>query len=194
MNYKKDYENYVSLLRERLKPQRFEHSLCVAVEAERLAVKYGADPDKAYLAGLLHDITKNDTADEQLQLFSKFGIILSDIEKSSEKLWHAISGAAYIEHILGIKDTDIISAVKCHTTAKKGMSLLEKVLYIADYTSIERRYDGVEKMRELTEISLDKAMEFALSFTVSDLAERYLPIHTDTIDAYNEIFLKKEEA
>ena len=193
MNYRKEYEKYVKILDQRLKPQRFVHSLQVALEAERLADMYGADRDKAYLAGLLHDITKNETRDAQLQLFKQFGIILTDIEKNSDKLWHAISGAAYIENVFKITDNDISTAVRYHTTARAGMSLFEQVLYIADYTFADRTYNGADKMRELSRVSLKKAMEFALSFTVTDLAERCLPIHPDTIDAYNEIFLKKEE-
>ena len=72
-----------------------------------MAQKYGGNCDKAYLAGLLHDITKNATKEEHLQIFSEFGIMLNDIEKSAEKLWHAISGAAYIEHVLGIDDAQL---------------------------------------------------------------------------------------
>lgn len=188
------YEKYIDILKGRLKPRRFNHSLEVAKEAKRLAVLYGADAEKAYLAGLLHDITKNETRDAQLQLFKQFGIILTDIEMNAEKLWHAITGAKYIENILKIEDKDIITAVRYHTTARAGMSLFEKIIYIADYTSADRDYDGADKMRELSNIGLDKAMEFALEFTVTDLATRRLPIHPDTIDAYNEVFLRKEEA
>ena len=96
------YEKYIDILKGRLKPRRFNHSLEVAKEAKRLAVLYGADAEKAYLAGLLHDITKNETRDAQLQLFKQFGIILTDIEMNAEKLWHAITGAKYIENILKI--------------------------------------------------------------------------------------------
>ena len=81
------YEQIKELLKSRLNEKRYIHSLCVADEAKRLAVKYGADAEKAYLAGLLHDITKNATHDEQLLFFKQFGIMLDEITKNSEKLW-----------------------------------------------------------------------------------------------------------
>ena len=185
-----DYTEYKQLLEKRLKPKRYYHSLCVADEALRLAEKYGCDTEKAYLAGLLHDITKNDTQEEHLQILSEFGIMLNDIEKNAEKLWHAISGAAYIEHILGIKDKDIITAVRYHTTARAGMSLLEKVLYLADFTSADRDYDDVDVMRKKVEISIEAALDYALSYTINDLVLRQKPLHLDTVMAYNENLLK----
>ena len=99
---------YKNLLKSRLKEKRYNHSLCVADEAKRLALKYGADPDKAYLAGLLHDITKNSEEKEHFDLFSQYGVILSPIEKSSQKLWHAMSGSLYVKNILNIDDEEII--------------------------------------------------------------------------------------
>ena len=96
----KSYETYKEILKSRLNEKRYYHSLCVADEAKRLAIKYGGDIEKCYLAGLLHDITKNTSNEEHLQIFKSFGIMLNDIEKSAQKLWHAISGEAYIKNIL----------------------------------------------------------------------------------------------
>ena len=186
------YNEYKQILKERLKPKRYNHSLCVADEAVRLAQKYGGDPDKAYLAGLLHDITKNASQDEHLQIFNEFGIMLNDIEKNAEKLWHAISGAAYIEHKLGITDTEIITAVRYHTTARENMTQLEKLLYLADFTSADRDYDDVDVMREKVEISMEAALDYALSYTINDLVSRGKPLHLDTVKAYNENALKGE--
>ena len=186
------YIEYKEILQKRLKPKRYNHSLCVADEAVRLAQKYGGDCEKAYLAGLLHDITKNASADEHLQIFSEFGIMLNDIEKSAEKLWHAISGAAYIEHILGIDDHEIITAVRYHTTAREDMTQLEKLLYLADFTSADRDYDDIDIMREKVEISMEAALNYALSYTINDLVSRGKPLHLDTVKAYNQNALKGE--
>ena len=186
------YIEYKEILQKRLKPKRYNHSLCVADEAVRLAQKYGGDSEKAYLAGLLHDITKNASADEHLQIFSEFGIMLNDIEKSAEKLWHAISGAAYIEHILGIDDDEIITAVRYHTTAREDMTQLEKLLYLADFTSADRDYDDIDIMREKVEISMEAALNYALSYTIKDLVSRGKPLHLDTVKAYNQNALKGE--
>ncbi len=184
------YTEYKKILQERLTPKRYHHSLCVADEAVRLAKKYGGDTQKAYLAGLLHDITKNASEEEHLHIFREFDIMLNDIEKNAEKLWHAISGAAYIEHILGINDTEIITAVRYHTTARKNMTQLEKILYLADFTSADRDYDDVDIMRQKLEISMEDALQYALSYTINDLVSRDKPLHLDTVEAYNENALK----
>ena len=187
------YIEYKKILQKRLTPKRYNHSLCVADEAVRLALKYGGDPDKAYLSGLLHDITKNATEQEHLQIFSEFGIMLNDIEKNAEKLWHAISGAAYIEHVLSIKDQEIITAVRYHTTAREDMTQLEKLLYLADFTSADRDYDDIDIMRQKVEISMEAALDYALSYTISDLVSRGKPLHLDTVKAYNQNALKGEK-
>lgn len=181
------YEQYLGIIREKLDDFRYNHSICVAKEAQRLAEKYGVDSKKAYLAGLLHDITKNSSENEHLNLFSRFDIILSDIEKKSPKLWHAISGATYCEKELGITDMDIISAIRYHTTARKEMSLLEKVIYLADFTSADRDYSDVDVMRKLVDEDISKAMIYSLTYTINDLTSRGLCVHPDTMEAYNEI-------
>lgn len=184
------YTEYKELLKNRLTPKRYNHSLCVADEAVRLAEKYGGDVEKAYLAGLLHDITKNATPQEHLHIFEEFGIMLNSVEKNAEKLWHAISGSAFIEHKLNICDSEIITAVRFHTTARKGMTLLEKLLYLADFTSADRDYDDVDIMRQKVDISIQSALEYALSYTINDLVSQNKPLHIDTVEAYNEITLK----
>lgn len=184
------YTEYKELLKNRLTPKRYNHSLCVADEAVRLAEKYGGEVEKAYLAGLLHDITKNATPQEHLHIFEEFGIMLNSVEKNAEKLWHAISGAAFIEHKLNICDSEIITAVRFHTTARKGMTLLEKLLYLADFTSADRDYDDVDIMRQKVDISIQSALEYALSYTINDLVSQNKPLHIDTVEAYNEITLK----
>ena len=187
-----EYAEYKKLLKSRLKEKRYYHSLAVADEAYRLAERYGSNCEKAYLAGLLHDITKNSSEDEHLNIFNTFGIILSNIEKSSEKLWHAISGAAYIKYILNIDDEEIYDAVRYHTTARGDIPLLSKIIYLADFTSADRDYEDVDVIRTLVDKSLDDAYFYALSYTVKELVGRGNAIHPDTIAAYNETALKKE--
>ncbi|MDO4607719.1 MAG: bis(5'-nucleosyl)-tetraphosphatase (symmetrical) YqeK [Clostridia bacterium] len=184
------YAEYKELLQKRLTPKRYHHSLCVADEAVRLATKYGGDTDKAYLAGLLHDITKTSPSEEHLNIFDKFGIMLNDVEKNADKLWHAISGAAYIQYELGIDDPEIITAVRYHTTARANMSQLEKILYLADFTSADRDYDDIDIMRQKVEISMEAALDYALSYSINDLVSRGKLLHLDTIMAYNENTLK----
>ena len=186
------YTKYIELLKEKLDEYRFSHSMAVGDQARYLAEKYGCDPEKAYLAGLLHDITKNETVENHLQLFNKFGIMLTETEINSKKLWHAISGAVYLREILKINDDEIISAVRYHTTAKENMTILEKIVYIADFTSADRKYSDVDTVRDLVEQSLEKAIGYALNYTICDLAKKNLPIHEDTIKAYNFLVIRED--
>ena len=189
----KKYDEYKEILSKRLDKDRYYHSLCVADEALRLAEKYGGDTEKCYLAGLLHDITKNATTEEHLQIFESFGIMLSVIEKNAMKLWHAISGTAYIENFLEIKDVEILDAVRHHTTAKADMSLTAKILYLADFTSKDRNYPDVNIMRRLVDKSLNEAFVYALKYSIIDLTERLKAIHPDTVAAFNQVVLNLEE-
>ena len=186
---KTDYESLKAVLQKRLNEKRYYHSLCVADEAKRLAEKYGGDSDKAYLAGLLHDITKNAPDEEHLQIFKEFGIILNDIEKNAKKLWRAMSGAEYVKNILGINDPEIIDAIRYHTTAKADMSLLAEILYLADFTSKDRDYEDVDVIRAYVDESLCKAFVYALQYSITDLVNQGRAIHPDTVEAYNQAVL-----
>lgn len=187
---KTDYESLKTILQNRLNEKRYYHSLCVADEATRLAEKYGGDADKAYLAGLLHDITKNASDEEHLQIFKEFGIILSNIEQNAKKLWHAMSGAEYVKNFLGINDPEIIDAIRYHTTAKADMSLLARILYLADFTSKDRDYEDVDVIREYVDESLEKALIYALQYSITDLVKQGRAVHPDTVEAYNQAVLK----
>ena len=187
-------EDYRELLKGRLDEKRYHHSLCVADEARRLAEKYGGDPDKMYLAGLLHDCTKRMPDDEQLQLFGRFGIILTDVEKASPQIWHAISGSLFVKESLGICDDDIISAIRYHTTGRLGMTLSQKIVYLADLTSADRNYPDVGDIRRLSNVGLNEAIFAVLKFTVNNMSGKGLPLHPDTLDAYNELAVKFKES
>ena len=179
-------EEYKSHIRKKLSDKRYYHSLCVADEAVRLADRYGADKQKAYLAGLLHDVLKDTSSNEQLKFSKQFGIMLSDLEISAPSLYHSLIGSEYVRHVLGIEDEEIISAIKYHTTAKADMSLLQKIIYLADYTSLDRDYNGVEDMRQAVNEGLDKAMKVALDYTVQDLEEKHVTAHPDTLAAFKQ--------
>ena len=186
-------ETLLKDIRERLSDFRYTHSLEVAESARYLAEKYGYDKEIAYTAGLAHDVLKELSRDEFLAFFEKEEILLSDVEKNAMKLWHAMAGAQYLKKAYGFSE-DIITAVRYHTTGRAGMSLLEKILFIADFISLDRNYNGVEDMRKRAEISLEYAMEEGLRFTIEDLARECRPIHPDTIACYNEIVCQKKHS
>lgn len=187
------FAEYEQEVKAHLTEQRFYHSQCVASCAAELAARYGADVEKARLAGILHDIMKDTAPEEQLKIIDQFGIMLSEAGRRNPKLWHSLSGAAYIEHVLGIKDQDILGAVACHTGGKSGMALLDKVLFVADYISADRDYPGVEGMRRLAESSLEEAMIEGIAFTVQEKMEARLPLDPQSLCAYNEALWALEE-
>lgn len=183
-------EQIIEILKDRLDEYRFNHSLAVADEAVVLARRYGCDEQKAKTAGLLHDIMKNETKENMLDYIKKNNIQLTDVELNSQKLWHSILGSVYIKNDLNFTDKDIINAVRYHTTARAGMSCLEKVIYLADYTSADRNYEGVEQMRAAVKKDMESAMLVALEFSIGELLQKGACIHPDTINAYNEIKLR----
>ncbi len=190
--YESPYMEYKKLLREKLDDYRFLHSLNVAESASMLALMYGEDENKAYLTGLLHDIMKNAAPDEQLQIMKKGGIILSTAEKNNPKLWHAMAGECYLRDELGIKDPQILSAVRYHTTGRAGMSLMEKIIYVADYISAERNYPDVDVMRhKALGQSLEEAALYSLQYTLKKLSQEKGIIHTDSVDFYNELIINE---
>lgn len=183
---------FLEEIKKRLNPDRLYHSLNVADEAKKLAKHYGADEQKAFTAGLLHDILKNTPDSELLQYFERNGIMLTETERASRKTWHAMAGADFLRRELHVTDEDILSAVRWHTTGRAGMTLLDKVLFVADFISADRDYPGVERMREKACVSLEDAMLEGLQFTINELVENAWPVHEDSIRAYNELVINRK--
>ena len=183
---------FLEEIKKRLNPDRLYHSLNVADEAKKLAKHYGADEQKAFTAGLLHDILKNMPDSELLQYFERNGIMLTETERASRKTWHAMAGADFLRRELHVTDEDILSAVRWHTTGRAGMTLLDKVLFVADFISADRDYPGVERMREKAYVSLEDAMLEGLQFTINELVENAWPVHEDSIRAYNELVINRK--
>lgn len=180
---------YKKIIKTMMSENRYNHCVNVSKEAVKLAKRYGGDEEKAAVAGILHDITKEMPKEEQLQIMLDSGIILDDIQKNAPKLWHGISGSVYIKNHFDIDDEDILNAICYHTTGRAGMSLLEKIIFVADFTSEERTYKGVATMRKKSRKSLEDAMLYGFKFTFSDLSSRELAIHPDELACYNEIVL-----
>ena len=180
---------YKKIIKSMMSENRYNHCVNVSKEAVKLAKRYGGDEEKAAVAGILHDITKEMPKEEQLQIMHDSGIILDDIQKNAPKLWHGISGSVYIKKHFGIEDEDILNAICYHTTGRAGMSLLEKIIFVSDFTSEERTYKGVATMRKKSRKSLEDAMLYGFKFTFSDLSSRELAIHPDELACYNEIVL-----
>lgn len=180
-------------LRNRLSKKRYQHSLAVSECAYSLALRYHCDPEKAAFAGLIHDVCKDDPKEKLLQTAEEFGIMLTESEELCPKLWHAVIGAAYAGRFF-TDDPDIINAVRYHTTARRDMSLLEKIIYVADCVSADRDYSNVSVLRKLSETSLDSVIYEMTRTTISELISAGYPLHEDTTGAYNQLCLKNSEA
>lgn len=183
-------DEYYSLAEKSLSEYRFYHSKMVAKAALLLAEKYGSDPEKAEMAGILHDITKETSVNNQLQLLEDNDIMLDSVTACNEKILHAVSGAAYAEFVLGIDDRDLLNAIRYHTTARADMSLLEKIVFIADFISEDRTYPDIDIMRQEAQKSLEHGMKYALTYVIGNLVKNGRCVHPDAIDAYNEIIMK----
>ena len=177
-----------AVLKSRMNEHRFEHSLNVAERAVFLAEKYGADPEKARFAGLIHDCCKGIPAKEQLEIIKNVGTELDEDTLASPALWHSIAGAVYAEHEFGVTDEDVLNAVRYHTSGRGNMSILEKVVYMADLTSAERNYPDAEYTRNLTDKNLDEGIAYGVRWIAGDLEKRGLPKGKDT-----EALLKEYE-
>ena len=189
--YTDKYTEIRKLLKGKLDDYRYIHSLGVADSARDLAKIYGVDEEKAYLAGLLHDVAKNMPKDEQLQMMEKGGIILNPAEKNNPALWHAMAGECYLRLYMGITDPEILGSVRYHTTGKAGMTLLEKIIYVADYISAERNYPDVDVMRDLSlNHSLEEASLYSLIYTFNKQTKLQSIIHPDSVEYYNELLTK----
>ncbi len=170
----------------RLHGYRYEHTLGCERAARRLAERFGGDPEKAGVAAILHDITKHLSPQEQLNLCEKYGIIPCTVEKSEPKMLHGKTAAAIAREEYGMPE-DICNAIACHTTGKHGMTLLDKILYLADYIEDTRDFPGVEKARALARLSIDRALLYCYDQTLTELVERGKLIHSDTVAAYNDM-------
>lgn len=191
---KEERRYYTDLIKGRLSKKRFEHSVNVSRQAVHLAKLYGADEDKAELAGLLHDIMKEETGESQLCYIRARMRRPSDALLAVPKVWHGFAGAGYLKKELRINDKEILDAVAYHSTGRVNMTLLDKIIYLADYTSAERDYNGADEMKKIVEHSLDKAMLKALGYTLESTSRARRPVHPDTFYAYNEYAIKLAES
>lgn len=165
-----------------IRAKRIPHVRGTEQTAVALAERWGADSGKARRAAILHDCTKYLTLAEQLKLCEKYDILLDSLEREAVKLLHAKSGAALARHVFG-EPEPVCEAIRWHTTGKENMTVLEKVIYLADYMEPSRSFDGVESLRTLAWEDLDAAVALGLRMTVDEMEERGNPVHPNTLKA-----------
>ena len=166
------YQQAEDMVRRTLSPKRFQHTMNVKNLAVRMAQHYGVDTEKAALAAILHDSAKELPRTELLQIMQDNAIIKKGTQNRPEPVWHGICAAILAKTQWNVQDEEILSAIACHTTGKENMSKLDKILFLADMTSAERDYPGVEELRSLEMQNLDKAMIQALKMTISFVEQK----------------------
>ncbi len=176
-------------LKKTLSEKRYIHSLGVADEAKRLAKIYGADETKAYIAGLLHDCAKE--TDEPIKRCRDLGVELDDIMKLNKGLIHGPLGAEIARLDFEIDDGEIMGAIRWHTVGKAGMTLLEKIIYIADMTERNRGFDGVGELRKTVDGDLDEAILLSISQTLALQEKRRSNIHPNIVYMWNDLIIKR---
>jgi predicted HD superfamily hydrolase involved in NAD metabolism len=185
-----DIQRIHYILRNSIGEKRYHHSVGVMETAKELSAVYGCDVKKAGIAGLLHDCGRIEDDGVLLKLAMDSDIILDDITKNNPKLIHGYLGAEIAKNEYGINDREILDAIRYHTTGKPRMSLLEKIIYIADYIEPGREFPGVEDVRKLAYINLDESLLAAMDNTIKYIIENGWLLHNNTVMARNELILE----
>lgn len=189
---KSKVEYYKSYLNKNLSQKRFTHSMNVAAEAVKLAKRYNADEDICYIAGLLHDICKEKTHNEQYEHAKKWHDV-SQTELDSLPLLHSVAGAVFVKENFGIEDERILNSIRSHTAANPDMTTIDKIIYISDLISEDRNYPDVDRFRKISYENLDYTMLEAVRFNITDCVRKGNTIPEGVIKAYNRLLLNIKE-
>ncbi|MED4728429.1 bis(5'-nucleosyl)-tetraphosphatase (symmetrical) YqeK [Aneurinibacillus migulanus] len=178
-------------VREQITKHRYEHTLGVVDTAIRLADKYGADKEKAETAAILHDYCKFWPEDKMREIIENTPVIPKDLLEHDKELWHAHVGAEVVRSELGIEDEEVLDAIRYHTSGRENMTLLEKVVCLADYIEPGRQFPGVDELRAAAEEDLDRALAKGLGGTITFLVNREKRIYPLTVLARNSLIKPK---
>lgn len=171
-------------LEKQLDKKRYDHTMGVMYTSAALAMQHGLDINSAMLAGLLHDCGKQYKASKQYQLCNEYKINLTDTEKLNHSLIHAKLGSYLAEHIYQVTDDAILSAITYHTTGRPNMSILEKIVYIADYIEPYRNLPYVEEFRAMAFKDLDYTMYRMLDMSLEHLTSTQKVIDEMTVETH----------
>lgn len=182
------------LAKKRLSAKRYQHTLNVRRMAVKLAKRWGADPEKAALAALLHDTAKELPREEMLQILNDNAIMAENAQNRPSPVWHGICAAILAQTQWGVEDEEVLSAIRCHTTGKPGMSLLDEIIFLADMTSAERDYPEVDYLRKLEKKDIHQAMREALEMNLHWLEESGRPVDEETRAALEDLRQRERNA
>ena len=174
----------VSKEKSNMTEDRFEHCIGVSKTAKKLAELNQYDEDKAALAGFIHDYAKQVSVEEYREIIKTKGFD-QDLLNWNRSIWHGIVGIYFIQRDLKINDSEILTAVRRHTTADVEMTTLDKIVFMADYIEPGRSFPGVEEARKITYANIDRGVGYQLAHTLEFLIEKRNKIYPRTLDAYN---------
>lgn len=181
-------------LSKKLTEKRFYHTLGVQAISFAMAIQYGYDIEKANLAGLLHDCAKCLPDETLLSECNTYGLSVSEVERRNPYLLHGKLGAYYAEYKYGIVDAEILSAIIYHTTGKPNMTLIEKIIFTADYIEPNRSSKQIPDLNEIRRLAfenIDKAVYRIIENTLNYLENEHLEIDNSMVDAYDYYKLYK---
>jgi predicted HD superfamily hydrolase involved in NAD metabolism len=180
----------LGIVKKQITEHRYQHTLGVMETAIKLAKKYGADEQKAELAAIFHDYAKFRDKDEMKSIIQDQGMDQELLVYNSE-LWHAPVGAYLVQTEVEISDSDVLDAIRYHTSGRPNMTILEKIIYLADYIEPGRHFPGVEEVREIAKKDLDQALIQALTNTIGFLMKKNQRIFPLTFHTYNDLVNKE---
>lgn len=182
-----------NMLKEVLTPRRYNHSLEVMATAKKLAGLYSCNTDKAALAGLLHDCARDMRGQELIEACRKFDIQILPLYRAQPELLHGPLGAKLVRYEYGIDDPEIENAIRVHTTGCENMTLLDKIIFLADFIEPNRNFSGVDIVREIAWRSLDEAVLTSLDMIIRHVMEKHeMLLHPDTVLARNHLLLVRK--
>ena len=177
-------------LQNNLIEKRYNHTLGVVKTALELAEIYNVNKEKAEIAALAHDCAKNISYDELKEICEKGNIIFTEDDLNSKPIWHAYAAVVIAKEEFNINDEEILNAIKYHTTGRKNMTVLEKIIYLADYIEPGRTFEKIQEVRELTyDKNIDEALIKAINNTIEFLISKRSIIHKSTIEARNYLIM-----
>ena len=184
-------DRYLAYLTDQIDEKKMRHSLATAQQAVELAKIFGVDEKKAYIAGLLHDVAKGKCRYGLQKTAKEYCVDIDEFERDNPELIHGKLGAKMVEKELGITDEDVLNAICWHTTGRENMSMLEKIVYIADLTEPGRDFKNIDKLRKIAKKDIDEAMIMSLKGVMDFVKSKGFTLHPNSEKAYK--LLKKEE-
>ena len=187
-------ETIMQKLKLELDAVRYQHSVNVMETSELLARHYGADLNKARLAGILHDCGKNYKGDKAREYIQKIGYEADRVEWIQTRLLHGVIGEHLAKTVYEVTDTEVLNAIHWHTTGRPGMTLLEKIIYCADYIEPLRNFQGIENSRKSAFEDLDRCVVDCADSTIRYIVDKGVLLHGKTVETrnYSLMLLKKK--